>query len=200
MKFDVNSKFWQMANLLSDVVLVNILFILLCLPLITIGPALASLFYSANALHDQEYPALFKLFRDELQRNFRKKCALWISYSLFIGALAAVSLFWFQLQSFVGTLLFVIFVLILMVTVVSLFIALAMSTHYASSFNKLIKNSYLVMIVAPGPSMALLLTILICPILIYFQPQILYPMVFIGFVVIAYVMNFFFRLLFKKIR
>ena len=46
MQYNQDSKFWHFATLVADFILLNLLFIVLCIPIITIGPALAALIHT----------------------------------------------------------------------------------------------------------------------------------------------------------
>ena len=44
MKFNIESPFFQFMNTLATFIGLNVLFLILCLPIITIGPALKALY------------------------------------------------------------------------------------------------------------------------------------------------------------
>ena len=50
MQYNQDSKFWHFATLVADFILLNLLFIFLCIPIITIGPALAALIVVIKSL------------------------------------------------------------------------------------------------------------------------------------------------------
>ena len=63
------------ATLVADFILLNLLFIVLCIPIITIGPALAALMHTTLKLSEDENRTLVKPFWNEFKRDITKKDA-----------------------------------------------------------------------------------------------------------------------------
>ena len=78
MQYNQDSKFWHFATLVADFILLNLLFIVLCIPIITIGPALAALIHTTLKLSEDENRTLVKPFWNEFKRDITKKMLLWI--------------------------------------------------------------------------------------------------------------------------
>nr|WP_076777166.1 DUF624 domain-containing protein [Lachnoclostridium phocaeense] len=55
--FDINGKFFSMFTRLADIILLNILFIISCLPIVTVGTALCALYQTAMQIteHTESY-------------------------------------------------------------------------------------------------------------------------------------------------
>lgn len=62
MQYNQDSKFWHFATLVADFILLNLLFIVLCIPVVTIGPALAALIHTTLKLSEDENRTLVKPF------------------------------------------------------------------------------------------------------------------------------------------
>ena len=80
MQYNQDSKFWYFATLVADFILLNLLFIVLCIPVVTIGPAIAALIHTTLKLSEDENRTLIKPFWNEFKRDITKKMLLWIVY------------------------------------------------------------------------------------------------------------------------
>ena len=60
--FDINSKFMQTAMKFGDLVFLNILTVLCCIPIITIGPAFTAMHYTLLKMHRDEEGGLLKTY------------------------------------------------------------------------------------------------------------------------------------------
>lgn len=199
MKFNEDNQFWQYATLITDFVLLNLSFIVACLPVITIGPALSALFRVSMDLVQDESRYLVKPFWQELQRHFLRKVGLSAVYAVLIAACVYVIQFWYSIPGFFGVLLAVLFVLVLLVFVTATLIGLALSARYESSVRRLLRNSFLLIAVSPLWSFSLVGMLLVFAALALYQTYFLYVVGFVGFGLLSYGMAIVFRQLFKKV-
>jgi uncharacterized membrane protein YesL len=85
--FDINSKFMQIAMKAADLVILNVLTLLCCIPILTIGPAFAAMHYTLLKLYRDEEGGIFKTFFHGFAANFKQGVALTFVYLLFFGIL-----------------------------------------------------------------------------------------------------------------
>lgn len=85
--FDINSKFMQIAMKGADLIILNVLTLLCCIPILTIGPAFAAMHYTLLKLYRDEEGGIFKTFFHGFAANFRQGVALTFVYLLFFGIL-----------------------------------------------------------------------------------------------------------------
>ena len=207
MQYNQDSKFWHFATLVADFILLNLLFIFLCIPIITIGPALAALMHTTLKLSD-ENRTLVKPFWNEFKRDITKKILLWIVYLVLIAAMVYMAQFYWNFANnnadifrIIGFMLFMLSALILIVTIVASIIGLAMTTQYFSPIKRLVKNSYLLIIVMPVQSL-IMAAVLIAAILfaIYQTVPVLSFFLVIGFAAVAYSFAPLIREIFTKVK
>ena len=110
--FNPDSKFTHFTNKFSDLITLNLWFVLTSLPLITIGA-------SATAMHY----VLLRIYRDELEysitknyfrafrENFRQATAIWIIYIAF-GAVLFADLFFIANPGFLKILVTIVSILL----------------------------------------------------------------------------------------
>ena len=208
MQYNQDSKFWHFATLVADFILLNLFFIVLCIPIVTIGPAVSALIHTTLRLSEDENRTIIKPFWNEFKRDITKKMVLWIVYLVIIAAMVyMVQFYWnfannnVDLFRFFGFMLFVLSALILVTTIVASIIGLAMTTKYFSPIKRLIKNSYLLIIVMPFQSLIMASAFVIATIFFIYQtvPVFLFFLV-IGFAGLAYTFAPLIREIFTKVK
>ena len=70
--FNMENAFFRFMGKLFDVVALNLVFIIVCIPLVTIGPAISALYYASvkSIRRDRSYP--IKEFFKALKRDFKQ--------------------------------------------------------------------------------------------------------------------------------
>lgn len=208
MQYNQDSKFWHFATLVADFILLNLLFVVLCIPVVTIGPAVSALIHTTLKLSEDENRTIIKPFWNEFQRDITKKMVLWIVYLVLIAAMVYMAQFYWNFANnnvdlfrIFGFMLFVLSALILVTTIVASIIGLAMTTKYFSPIKRLIKNSYLLIIVMPFQSLIMASAFVIATIFFIYQtvPVFLFFLV-IGFAGLAYTFAPLIREIFTKVK
>ena len=70
--FNAENPFWEAMERLFDLFILNLLWLLCCLPVLTIGPATAALHYAVINLAEKEEHSVTKDFRKSFWLNFRQ--------------------------------------------------------------------------------------------------------------------------------
>ena len=208
MQYNQDSKFWHFATLVADFILLNLLFIVLCIPIITIGPALAALIHTTLKLSEDENRTLVKPFWNEFKRDITKKMLLWIVYLVLIAAMVYMAQFYWNFANnnadlfrIIGFMLFMLSALILVVTIIASIIGLAMTTQYFSPIKRLVKNSYLLIIVMPVQSLIMAAVIITATLFAIYQTvPVLSFFLVIGFAAVAYSFAPLIREIFTKVK
>ena len=72
--FNMDNAFFRFMGKLFDVVALNFMFIIVCIPIVTIGPAISALYYASvkSIRRDRSYPVkeLFKAFKRDFRQSF----------------------------------------------------------------------------------------------------------------------------------
>lgn len=208
MQYNQDSKFWHFATLVADFILLNLLFIVLCIPVVTIGPAIAALIHTTLKLSEDENRTLVKPFWNEFKRDITKKMLLWIVYLVLIAALVYMAQFYWnfannnaELFKIIGFMLFMLSAFILVLTIVASIIGLAMTTQYFSPIKRLVKNSYLLIIVIPIQSLIMAIIIVAATLFFIYQTvPVLSFFLVIGFAAVAYSFAPLIREIFTKVK
>ena len=208
MQYNQDSKFWHFATLVADFILLNLLFIVLCIPVVTIGPAIAALIHTTLKLSEDENRTLVKPFWNEFKRDITKKMLLWIVYLVLIAALVYMAQFYWnfannntELFKIIGFMLFMLSAFILVLTIVASIIGLAMTTQYFSPIKRFVKNSYLLIIVMPIQSLIMAVIIVAATLFFIYQTvPVLSFFLVIGFAAVAYSFAPLIREIFTKVK
>ncbi|MCQ2419779.1 MAG: YesL family protein [Clostridia bacterium] len=80
-----DSKFFELLQLLSDYILLNLLYCAACLPVLTVGPATVALYAALGAIGRQE--PWFAAFRQQFRSSFRTAFPGGIVFLICIGSL-----------------------------------------------------------------------------------------------------------------
>ena len=190
-------------NKMADLIWLNILTLICCIPVITIGASLTALNYvTLKLVRDEEgyvTKAFFKSFKQNLKQG--------IVINLIM--LAAALLLYFDIsicRSTPGTIGKVLMVLFMMILVVYLMIFLYIYPVLAKFYNT-IKNTFtnaFLMSIRHLPYTALMILVTAAPVLVFFIPSaqvqsmVILLLVLIGFSGIAYINSHFFVKIFDK--
>lgn len=161
-----DSMFGKVMTKFGTMIVLNILFVISCLPFITIGPALSALYYSIIEMLRKEEEDMvlgtggeinpvtvyFKGFR----RDFFKCMLYWI---LFVGIMIMgtiniqISGSW---KGIMGNLTYVIISVMLIVYVIFIF-GFPLHSQYKGSFKRIVSMALQTAFISPGRSLAVLL-------------------------------------------
>ncbi|MBR4952961.1 MAG: YesL family protein [Oscillospiraceae bacterium] len=117
--FSPDSKFMTTMNSLCDLVILNVIYIITCIPIFTIGAATTALYTVCFGMGTVREGRLVKGYFKAFASNFKQATVLWLAI-LLLGAASAFNMYFFY--SMIGSLrwLFIVFgvagVLILLVS------------------------------------------------------------------------------------
>ena len=84
--FSPDSKFMQAMSQVADLIILNVLFLISCIPLLTIGAASAALYTVCFRIGtDREQGVFLRYFR-AFRENFKQGTILWLIFVVFLGA------------------------------------------------------------------------------------------------------------------
>lgn len=78
MKFNPNGPLMQFLTKIANLMILNILFLLCCIPVVTIGAAWTALFYVSMKMVDDRQGSITKDFFHAFRQNFRQATILWL--------------------------------------------------------------------------------------------------------------------------
>ena len=75
--FNMDNSLWRFLGRLADVMILNIVFLITCLPVVTIGAAWTSLSYVTLKMSRDEESYIVKSYFKAFRQNFRQATAIW---------------------------------------------------------------------------------------------------------------------------
>lgn len=82
--FNADNILFRFLSTFCDLMLLNALFIISCIPIVTIGPALTALYYVAIKMIRKEYPSIASDYIKAFKKHFVQSILLWLPLLFFI--------------------------------------------------------------------------------------------------------------------
>lgn len=167
--FAIDGKLINFLNKVADLVLLNLIWLICCIPVVTIGAATTALYYVSLKIAKGEEPYVVRNFFHSFKENFRQSTVVWLMFMATGIVLYFDFYFCSHMQSGVAKALFVPLVLaafLLSATVSYIFPVLAC---FKNSTKKVFKNSLrmaigylpytlLILVLSSGPIILLVLS------------------------------------------
>lgn len=203
--FDMNGPLMNALRKLANIILCNIAFCLLSLPLFTVGAALAALFTCMQAiLTDDEDDIIIKQYWDAFRQNFKQATVIWL---LCLVVFAFLGMYYLIVSSMAGMMGRVYRISFFMMCIIFLFgfqYFFPMQARYVNTVKNTLKNAWLLSIAAlPWTILSIALVIAAVYISFFMNPSGVHLAVFLwgmaGFGIVAYLNSFFFQKAFQVI-
>ena len=200
--FNMDNSFFRALGRLADIMILNVTFIICCIPIVTIGASLTGMYYVALKMAENEESYIIRGFLKSFKQNFKQATLIW----LMVLGLGIVLVMDFQiLRASEGPLVNFLYVAIIAISFFYLMIVTYIFPVLSRFFNTIrgtLKNS-LLMAVAHLPYTILMLAVTIAPVLLtFYNEYTLWYGILIwlmaGFAAIAFANSYFLKKIFKK--
>lgn len=140
MKFNMESPVFQFLGTLFDFVILNIVFLVTCIPVVTIGPAVSALYTITLREVRNEQGYIVRPYLTAFKENFKQSFLLSVFYTV-IGAVLLYNLaFWAQMKTAAGTVFLVVVAVCVLLYVLSLLYVFALSARFDNTVKLTIKT------------------------------------------------------------
>ena len=134
----------ELIRKISNIVILNIVFLLSCIPVITIGASVSALYTVCFRIAKQEDPYIWKGFWNAFRENFRQSTCIWLICLPVIGILILDFMF-LQLQTSVFASCLQIGVCAVAVPSLAVFhYVFPVSAHFICTLSQCFKNALLI--------------------------------------------------------
>lgn len=140
--FAPDSKFMHYLSRLYDLCLLNLLFLLTCIPIFTIGAANAALYTVCFRMDTDREEGIFRSYFRAFRENFRQGTLLWLILALF-GSACLVNMVLFSGLGGALQLLWAVFAVLLAVAVLIFSYAFPLLSLFSNSTKETLKNALL---------------------------------------------------------
>lgn len=196
--FSQNSKFVKFVNKTLDVLWLNILWLVFCLPIITIGASTCAAYSVTLKMVDEEEGYIAKMFIKAFKENFKYGTFIWlIDAPLFYG----LYLIW-QMVIKADEINFVIILGAILLSAVVFAISVytyPLIARYENSFKNMIKNSVGICIQYFGRTMLILILVVLEILIIFWNKWTMFVGILIGPEILIYTISGISKRIFQKI-
>lgn len=201
--FDHENGFWRRMSKLADIVGLNFLFMICCIPIVTIGASASAFYYNMMKLVQDEESYIIRGFFRAFKDNFKKATILWL-IMLFLGSFLTLDCYFVtkNVSMFPAALRYVIYA-ITFIYALTLSFVFALQAKFENTIVGTLKNALFMGIAhfIPWGIIIVLLTYLPITILFIRLDILLYVfplLVAVGFGLICYFNSKCFLRIFKK--
>lgn len=200
--FDLDSPLSKLLTNVADLMILNFLFLLFSLPVVTFGASLTAMNFVTLQMAENKHPAIFDSFFKSFKQNIKQSTILWgivfaMSTVFFAWYIVIENMVLVELAAVLRFFLYIIIVLFSMMLVYLFFF----QAKFENSVLATIKNSFLMSIRHLFTTILSLAIIGGVVIIILFYPQFIgYGLVLtlVGFALISYVIAFLMERVFQN--
>lgn len=196
--FKLDSPLISFLNKVADIMVLNFMFLLFCVPVFTAGASYTAAYYMGFKMVKNEESYIIKGFWKAFRENFKQATIIWLIVLVFAGLIAGDYYIVFysgmEFESWMNIAMVAVTILALM-GIVFMF---PLQARYTNTVKNTIKNAFL-MALAHLPTVFLLIAVYAVPVLIYaFLPQLLPALFLLSFGLIIYFKSFILLKVFNK--
>ena len=197
MKTTLANPVLDFINTLCNFVVLNLVFLISCLPVVTIGTALSSLYYVTLREARGEYGYLVRTYIKEFRKNLKSGTAAFAVLFL-IGAVLLFNLaFWFNLGGIPAAVITGLMAVGAIVWLFTFTYTFPLIARFNNSTKQTLINAFCLMMSNVKATLALLLIYVMVLFLCVFLVPMKLMMVLFGFAFIAYCQSFVFKKVFE---
>lgn len=184
-------------NTLCSFVVLNLVFLLTCLPVITIGAALTALYSVTEKEADGAYGYMVRTYLREFKKNFTSSTIAFLLLFLSGALLLFNVVFWYSLDSIWGTVVTAVLFLASILWFLTLSYTFPLLARFENSVKQTLQNALCISLCNGKSTLFLLLIDALALFFCLFLPPAKILMVLFGFAFLAYCQSFLFLKVFK---
>ena len=187
---------FDFINTLCNFIVLNLVFLITCLPVITIGTALSSLYYVTLREARGEYGYLVRPYLSEFRKNLKSGTAAFGLLFLISAVLLFNLAFWYSLGTVLTAVLAGLFAVALLLWLFVFTYTFPLIARFKNTTKQTLKNAFCLMMTNVKETIALALIYITVLTLCLFARPMKLLMVLFGFSFIAYCQSFIFKKIF----
>lgn len=195
--FNMDNKFFQIMGKLSDLIILNILFSLCSLPIITMGASITAMYYVTLKMVKDTESHIAKSFFKSFCQNFKQATGIWMLILLSVGIIVGDIYIITHYNTPLEMPLMIIFIALAFMLVFIFSYVFPLLAQFDNTVKQTFKNA-LLMSIRHLPYTILIIIITIVPLVLYsISSRLMYMAFMVGFSIIAFLNSFFFNKIFK---
>lgn len=198
---NMDNPLFRFVNRIADMIVLNVLFLLSCIPIVTIGPALTALYYVSINTWSRDDGYIFHMYKKSFKENFKQSILMWLIL-LVVGIVLSVDVwYWVSQWKLTGETgykpLIVISVIMLALYVFVFTYIWPLQAKFSNTIMGTIKNAFAMAITHVPATLGIWLIFAAVAFAVYMVNIARVCVVVIGFSLIAYIQALIFRHVFK---
>ena len=201
--FNMDNKFFTFMSRVADLIILNLLCILCCIPIVTIGPSIAAMFYVTLKMVRNEESYIVRSFFKSFKQNLKQGIIINL-IMLVAGILLAVDMnICRNTNGSIGKALIVVFMMIFVIYAMIFMYIYPVLAKFYNTIRNIFINAFL-MSIRHLPYTVLMILVTAAPALVFFIPSaqvqstMILLLILIGFSGVAYINSYFFVKIFDK--
>ena len=192
--FNLDSPFWRFVGKLADAVLLNLMWILFSIPIVTIGASTTALYYcTMKVASDREGSSLFRDFWKSFKLNFKQSTIIWLICLALMAFFALDIYFYWGMESQLSSILCIIFVVFALVLVCTMFYLFPLQAKFYNPIRKTFSFALIMQIrYFHWTLLMALIAALVGVATFYYSPMIIFGMGLVAFLQ-SYILNHVFK-------
>ncbi len=179
--FDLESPLMQVLNKVADLMWLNVLTLICCIPIVTIGPSMTAMHYVALKMARNEECYIARDFFKSFKLNFKQATGIWLIMFFIILVLAGDFLIMKNMEMKFGSVIRVILIVIALLFLFTSMFVFPVLAKFENTVMRTIKNAFFIGIMQfPKTILMMILAVLPTAVFLLF-PQITPIVFFFGF-------------------
>lgn len=138
---DSDNGVWKLFGILADAMILNIMFVICCIPVVTIGAAVTALYTVTLRMAEKKHTYVMKDFFKAFKSNFKQSTIIWL-IMLVIGVFIGVDLVIAgQITSTMGTVMKCVFLFLAILYVMTLSYVFPLQSKFENTIFRTMSNS-----------------------------------------------------------
>jgi len=199
--FGLDSPIMNVLGRITDFIILNLIFLITCIPIVTIGPALTALYSVTLKMVKNEESYVFKGYFKAFKANFKISILGWLI--LLTAMIILVVDYRLTTAGIIdlGGILPIIFLMLMFICSIVIMVFFPYVARFEGTLKVSFKNSFIIAVASlPWTITLAALTGVIIGVSVFFIPlhYVLLIWFFFGFALLAYLQSFIFRKIFVK--
>ncbi len=198
MKFNLSSPLMDFLTTTAQYIALNVVFIICCIPIVTIGPALAALYQVIMRETRGEYGYLMRKYFQHFKEMFLQSFLTFLSLGLIVLLLLFNVGFWNAMEGILANIIIVLVYIMLLAVACTFIYVFPLMARFKNNFLQTIKNALYIALTNPVDTIMLVVIHTLVIAILYFFPSSQIFMLFVGFCFIISCNSYILQRVFKK--
>lgn len=187
--FSFDSSFYRFATRIADIMILNVLWIICSIPIVTIGASTTAVYYVCLKMAKDEETNIVKSFFKSFKENMKQGTILWLLFVTVSGILGVSFYYLFKVSESENTILKGIAILVTIIYVFSFLYVFPLLARYENTIQKTIINSMMISIRYLDRTIMIGLILAVLIVIGFYSKEILIFTLLLGVGVLCYVIT-----------